>query len=428
MKTRAFFLFPFLSLLGASPSSAQSLSESVRSGLDSSPVIKEAIQQVQMAFSDVDIARAARKPKVSVQGSAGAAFRDRSIDGVATGSGDTLFSRSALLTVDQLLYDWGMTKHQIRSAELRQRFTELLSQSVKHEQAMEIVSVYLELMKSQRQLEVLDEQLAYLTTMMDKAKERAKAGVQGKTEVGVITGRLASAKGQRIQLSGKAKALTERFNVLTTLTASSLQMPKLPGSLAPYRNYEKNPRFQAAQIAIENSAVNVAAMKSDLLPKFYLNLSGGLGQDVLGITGPDNSYAALAVVKWDLFEGGKKKAAIAKAASEMNRDGAAKETVIRNFNDAFAVSDVTAQSERERMAELGASVVELMDVLGELEQLADSGTPDAKQRISLINLVQTQSEIVRNRLEGIDAEFGAAVATYRGLEASGSLLEYLNIE
>ncbi len=427
MKNRKFpTLFCFISLIvGGVSAHSQTLTEAVRAGVSDSPVVREAMERIQISMAEVDIAKSALMPKVSMQASGGAAYRDRSLDGEQTGNGDTLFSRSGLLTIEQLLFDWGMTKHQIRSAEMRQQFTDLLSESVRLEQGMEITGTFLELLKSRRQLQVLDSQLAYLDSMLEKAGNRE--GLDGKTQSAIIKGRVATVKGQRVQLGGRVKSLEERFRILTTLDPGALAMPSVPSSLGAYNSPEKNPRYQAARVAIDTAETNVAALERDLKPKLFLNMSGGLGQDVLGITGPDNSYAALAVVRWDLFEGGKKRAAIQKARSEANRDRAAQDSVDRNFRDAYAVAKETAQANWERLAELSQSVVELEGVLGELEAEADSGTPEGK-RVSLVNLVQTRSEIARNELEAVDAEISAAIASFQALEAAGVLLEYLNVE
>ena len=86
-----------------------SLAEAVAKALAFDPTLRKVRADTHEAQGYWREVRADRLPQLSLNAAGGIAYRDRSIDGIATG-GNTLFSRSATLIGRQLLADFGYSR------------------------------------------------------------------------------------------------------------------------------------------------------------------------------------------------------------------------------------------------------------------------------------------------------------------------------
>ena len=405
------------------PSRASSLTEAIRKGIAKSPVVKEAIAEASGSFAEINEVRANRRPQVEFESTWGAAFRDRSIDGIQTGTGETLLSRDARLTIQQIIFDFGASEALVESADLRNQFHALLVEDTREEQALTIAETYLQLYLLRLQSRAVRKHIRELADLRDRAE--ASEDAEGETPAIVIQGRLVNMKSKLAQFDARIDALSSRFELLTTMRADgSMSLGRLPSSLKEKVSVYESPRVRAAELAIRSSEKNVTAARRDVLPKLYFEGRGGVGENVLGIEGSDDEWAALAVVRWPLYQGGRKKAVIDKQLAALEKDLAAKERVIQAIVDEVSVAqaELNGAVERQRQSRQGAA--ELRDARDRYEESLDAGS----KNVGLLNLVSTAQEILNSDLEAYSAMADSYLSSARGMTAAGQFLEYLGID
>ncbi|MEM7697588.1 MAG: TolC family protein, partial [Verrucomicrobiota bacterium] len=94
---------------------SQTLEEAVCLMLEFEPELNAAEYDTLSAREDQAIIRSERLPRVTLDGSSGYSYRERTTDGLLR-SGEDLFARQLSLSIRQLVYDGGTLKNQTKAA------------------------------------------------------------------------------------------------------------------------------------------------------------------------------------------------------------------------------------------------------------------------------------------------------------------------
>ena len=182
---------------------------------------------------------------------------------------------------------------------------------------------------AQRQIALAEQNVALHKKVLGLATERAQAaGNQADVELSGARYSLAETmlRERRLALA-QAQAQLERY------TGEPLQVAGMPtppairsrDEIDPTRNWH----YQAATKQLEAARLEKETMKRKYGPRIFLEVSGTLGQDVLGIEGRDNATSAMIVFSWDLFDGGRRKGQIEQAIADILRQEAIiQETIV----------------------------------------------------------------------------------------------------
>lgn len=405
---------------------AETLARAVQLGLQESPSVRKALAEASISFHEIAEAKSDRRPQVYVDATGGAAFRDRSIDGVQTGTGDTLLSREARVTIQQIVFDFGASRALVESADLRNQFHTMLVEDVKLEQALQIAETYIELFRLRGKVGEIRKHIVELTKDRDLAIEQSVA--DSNATALVIDSRIDSAKFDLSALDARILALSDRFRLLTTLDpGASMAMSRVPANLGGHVSIVETPKVRAAELAIKSSERDITAARRDMLPKFYVEGRGGLGQNVLGIEGQDNEWSGLGVFRWTPYLGGRKQAILDQQSSKFEADLAAKEEVIRSIRDSInlAQREIDGAGTRLRASRVASSGV--AEALSKYQELLTTGDADGR-RVGVLNLTNTRSEALSIKLNEVDARMDAYLHAVRGLAAGGTLIRYFESE
>ncbi|MDF1813600.1 MAG: TolC family protein [Verrucomicrobiales bacterium] len=415
-------ILPILLLFLTSPVSAQNLKDAVRNGLCESPSVRKAVAEAEKSFHEITETRADSKPQLFLDSSAGAAYRDRSLDGLTTSSGETLLSREVRFTVRQILFDFGTNRLLGESAELRNEFQNLLIRDVKERQARLIAETYLEVYKLRLQSNSVKRHLSDLGDILDDA--RSLEAVDGREQSVLLEGRVISTKGNLAEIVARLRGLDHRFKLLTTMDCGgSMQLTKMPTCICDHVDFCDSPRVKAADLAIRVSETNVIAARKDKLPKLYLEGRSGLGENVSGIDGADNEWSALLTLRWSPYDGGKQNAVIAQNLAEVDKDIASKDDVLLSIKDTVGIAQAELDGAIERRAKLGDAHRKMREGINLYQEKIDAGG----KGITLLGLANAHREALSVELDSIDALVDSYIAAVRGLEASGGLLKFLGL-
>jgi len=402
---------------------AQTLKDGVAQGLCHSPSVKKALAEADRSLHEIDRVGAGSLPQVSIDTSGGAAFRNRSIEGIQVANGDTLLARQARITIEQILFDFGTNRLLAESAVLRNEFQKLLIEDVREQQAGLIGETYLEVFKNRLESKVLEDHLSTLLKILEKA--RSLEVEEGKDDSLVLEGRILAARSKLAEVVARIKGLDTRFKLLTTMDCSaSMGLVKIPTSICDHVDILGSPRVRAAELAIKVSEANIQASQKDRLPKFFFEGASGIGENVAGISGSDKEWGALITMKWDVFDGYRKKAIINQNMAELDKDLAAREDVILAIKDAVGTNQEELNGAIKRRSQLLAAKGKISEVLKLYQGKLDAG----EKKATLLGLANNHREYLALELDSISALIGGYQAAVRGMVAAGGFLEYLGLE
>ncbi|MEM1293875.1 MAG: TolC family protein [Verrucomicrobiota bacterium] len=417
-KLRVLTIGTFLSLTYSNSLQAQTLEQAVKLMLYNEPEIQAANYDRLSSFEDWKMVRGDLRPQVTLNGSAGVQQRDRSVDGLVTSSGEDLFSRQIGISVRQLIYDGGLSKHQTRAAHRGYEVQELVERSMVEGRVVDLCEVYWEVLRSREQVREAQLQVSRQQVLRDMIKERVGNG-GNRADLALVNGRLNLAVNSVDTQQLALENALIRFVRLTGQPASNLTRPTLPdlpdaqAGLVLHGNWD----YQASVAALGAATSKYESVSGNRGPKIYLDAGGSVGQDVLGVEGEDNEARALIVMSWDLYRGGANKALQkrehwqVKKAEELVR--AAEEQSEYLASILWKERDGSLATSRS----MEAYVNRLEGVLSDYQEQFKVGKQD------LLSILDVQAELYTAKTKLIDAQYNSKTTIYRILGVEGELTD-----
>lgn len=408
------FLLGFLFLPGSiSVGSAQTLKEAVCLMLEFEPELNAAEYDTLSSREDQRVARSGLFPRLSLNGSAGVSDRDRSTDGLFR-TGESLFQRRAGLSLRQLLYDGGTTLNQARSSRNAFLAQQHLEKSMIESRVVDLAEVYLEVIRTRRQIELAELNVQNHETMRDMLQERVRAG-GSRADLALVQGRLGLATNTLATAKLSYRLAKGRFERLTGVLPQDLSYPAIPHIPSSIDEIDLggNHDYLAATEALE--AAEFRARSADGLnhPRVYLDGNAAVGEDVNGIRGADNEVSALVVASWDLYAGGYNQALKEREHFQVGKYEELKKTA--DLERYYKLDVLWQEREGSR-----ASVEALEQYASELDGVtADYEEQFKVGRQELLNILDVQSENYTAQSRLLDARFDLDTSSYRILGVQG---------
>lgn len=312
-------------VLALSPIAAHALS--LQEGLK---IITETGRDVQIARSDEDVARAsvslARSPWLPWVDAYGRETWLQYTPQALFGSNVVPISQDQFATygvrATQLLYDFGKTSAGIDAAKYGLKAREIGTDRLKNQAALDFITVYLDLLESEKLLQVAREEVLQYEAHKKDAEVRYQAGVITKNEVLQADVTLADSR-QRLLTAENLRAIRE--SKINSLLLKPLNDPVQPAeiSASPSAGLTLEDAWASAEAsrqqlkemdaAIAAKEQNVKAVQSEYYPTFYV--SGGYEYAENKYMVHQDNWTAIAGVNINLFSGNasSSKAGIARA-------------------------------------------------------------------------------------------------------------------
>ncbi|HAH12868.1 MAG TPA: type I secretion system outer membrane protein, partial [Pantoea agglomerans] len=227
------------------------------------PKISEAAAQIHIGEGDLDAARSAWYPQISLQGAAGRSHQTDS-------AGSLNNNGSGGITLSQLLYDFGRTgsaideQHALSDAYRYSLFDSMTTV------AEDTLQAYLEVKRYQALAETAHTNIASLKRVRDIAKLRADAGLNSQSDVLQAETRIAAMQATLEQYRAQHRSATAQLTVLTGVVPATL--PELPQALLKQQitldkiAYESSAAVRSAQSKQEAARERVRQAESGHWP------------------------------------------------------------------------------------------------------------------------------------------------------------------
>ena len=413
----------------ALPTIGASLPETVAQAVNNHPEIRESRARVQEGEWQLESAKAGYLPTLDVTADWGYEVVDNSSTR-SRGDEHESWNRSQVgFQVRQMLFDGFDTNNNVKRVSAFTSARNLELNAGMENIALLAGQAYLEVQKQRELLKLAEQILANHKTIYRQIKSRVERGVGTASDLSQIQSRLNNAHSNVLSAQNNLiDAETQYQRTVGDLAPQEMEAFGIGPSLLPtsleeakQQMLKQNPTLAAAKADIEETRFQLNTRKSANYPQFDLVVKGNYGDDISGIEGMDSDYSAVLEMRWNLFNGGRDRAATLQAAKQMEQ--------------ASAISD-----DANRQAEQGLRLSWVAyDVLGkQREFLASyksntSATRDSYRKEfnlgkrTLLDMLDSENEVFTASQSYIQADYDYEAAKLRILNAIGVLNETLGV-
>ena len=404
------------------------LREAVEKAIKSNPDILIQVNERRSRNEEVERAKAGYLPTLDLNAGIGT---ERSENSSTRGTGRdsiTLTRREASLSARQMLFDGFATKSEVERQRARVSSTAYTVQGVADNTALDAAEAYLNLLRSETQLKLAQENLDSHKRSFDQIKIRSEAGVGRRADLEQISGRLALANSNLIAAqSNYDDSVTVYIRVVGEAPTGTLikpeKQPGMPGNRddAIKQAIAKHPTLKSAVADVEATFAQHRASRHAFYPRFDLELSQSWNRDLDGQVGINNDAQAMVRMRYNLLNGG--------------GDAARKRQTAHLIDEAKEVRNRTYRQvvETMRLSWNAFAATEQQLIYLDEHVKATVRTRDAYQKQfnigqrTLLDLLNAENELFQAKQSYISADFDNLFSRYRILNAKGALLEKLEI-
>ena len=422
-------------LLAYQPASAQSLKDAVEQTIKTNPdVLIEADKRLQ-TDQTLKQANAGYLPKVDLGMGIGTELSynitTRKTKPPHIGEHDwrSMGRTESSLTLTQMLYDGSATYSEVQRQTARQESAAYKVAGTSEQIGLRAVEAYLEVLRRQEELGLIQENLAATERIYGQIKVRAQSGVGRKADLEQAEARLALS--QANVESAQANLRESKISFLRVVgskpdgldKAADVNCELFPATVdeAVQVAYANHPLLRSANADYEATLAQVSAAESKMKPRFDLQLGTDWNNNQDGVKYQDNDAYAMVRMQYNLYHGGADAARIS-------------ETKLQTIEAQEVLSRTQRQVEESTSLSWNA-LQTAIDRLPKLKSYADNTeqTRDAyaKQfsigQRTLLDLLDSENELYTARNDYVDAQYVERFAGYRLMADMGRLLDTLGV-
>lgn len=401
------------------PAHGETLQEAVASAFATNPQLEIERYRTDIARENLDLARSAGLPQLTVSGTGGYEYVDTN-SVINFGTGDRPIA-SAQVQAIQPIYSGGRIGAGIRQAKAGISSADQTFDAARQDLILDVITAYVDVRRDRETVAIRKNNVEVTGEQVRAAEDRFEVGVVTRTDVAQAQARL---EGARAALAGAEAALegSEAFyEFLTGQKPADLAAPPPPPPLpadveTAFANAnENNPSILAAREDLKAAGAGVDVARADGRPQISVVGSAGVQETWGDASRRDTNVSAVAQGRIPLFTGGAVKAQI--NAAKLQREQA------RRRVDAFE-TQVRAQVAQAWYSYSAANrAIEASRRQVEAAEIAYEG---AKEELAVgvrttLDVLDQEQQLFEARLALVGAERDAYVAAHQLLRAIGAL-------
>ena len=429
MKKHWTLMIPGALLLCATPAVAIELRDAVQAALQTNPEIRQAVHNKEATRREREQAEGLWLPRVSVEAHAGIRDLDSPTRRAIEEDDDTLYPLEASVTADQLLFDMGG-----RQAEIRRQASRTDAAAARIEERSEYVALnvsraYIDYVLQQRLVAIAEDNATFHERLAGDLREGVAKGSISIADQQQAEERLQSARARVTEAREDLETAAIQFRTLAGVPIDSVSMPPdvsqcMPATLeeAEALARQNNPRVQESLADLSTARELITAARSEMGPRFNLEGTARVGDDVDGTDGRTTDLMGRVVMRWLIFNGGTNVKNVREQQSRADEAHARLfEMTRRAEEDArSAWSRVTNQTRLASELETQNRVSD--DLLLSYREQFNVG------RRSLLDVLDAQNTRYNVQAQLETARMARLYAQYRVLAASNRLIECLGVQ
>jgi len=430
----------FLAMAGlVSAQEPLSLEEAARMGLNQHPAIEASAAQVDAAAARARQARSGYLPKVNYQESWSRSnnpvfvfsslltqhqFTQENFDIGKLNRPDFLNNFQSVVSVDQTVFDAGLTRNQKRSAEIGTGIAEQQERGARMLAIANVVSAYYGVVLAGESLAVAEEAEKSAQADLERAQAAREAGLTTDADVLSIQVHLASVTEQRIrrgyELEVARAALNETLGVpLDTEHSLTTPLTEIPEADISAEEYEtralvERPEARQAELATELADRGSRTTRAAYWPRVSVQGAFEADRQEFIKTGGANWFVG-ATMSWNLFSGFASQARVEEASQALRSARAEARRAQAGIRLEVRQSWAAVESARDRIDVAEVAVAQAEESLRITQNRYGAGLN------TVTDLLRTETALMEARTRRLAAIYDLRVAATRLELAAGTL-------
>ena len=408
---------------------AQTLPDAVKKAISVHPEVQARYHDFVSSVEDKNIAKGGWRPQVDAQAWIGREWRSN-----VPGSPSFDWTRPGWsLTLNQLLYDGGITSNLINNYGFKRlsKFYDLRATS--ESLANDVTIAYLDVQRYRKTRALAENNYQVHKTSLDQIRQRQQSGVGRGVDLEQANARLALAQVNLMTESGNLNDVSQRYRrVVGEYPAATLDpSPAADASKMPQGTTQDfNQALRASTTILSKQALVQAAQavqemaKGNYAPKLELRAGTGRDRDMLTAAGPATNIQSSSIqllLTYNLYRGGADDARSRQVAAQTYAAQDVRDYTCRNVQQNLAVAWDNIVRLRQQMPFLREHSLATAKVHAAYIQQFQIG-----QR-TLLDLLDTQNELFQAQIAQVNAEADLKKYEYQWLVNASQILPALGL-
>ncbi len=407
--------------------SALTLEESVSKAVMENPRTRLQVSRHIQRLEEAETQRGAYRPTVDLTGRLGYGRFDSESDNVEDDDNWHDYRRLDV-TIRQLLWDGDTTLERIRQAETEADYQRLQVAAEANDVALNTSGAYLQVMRDELILKYAQANLDAHLRISNDIGRRADSGLGARSDVRQVDGRLANAEASVLSAQNNLEDSRSAYLRLVGEQPSELRLPTIDTSLisadvdsAYVQANQRNPLLASARVSIDAARHEVNAEKGDYYPEFSLEGNRSLTDNYDQDDSSDDDWSVELVMRYNLYRGGRDQSEIRGRQAALETVEHDNDRVVRDVRDEIRLAWNARENLKRQIDYLESYVRAATDTRESYRKQFDIG------RRTLLDLLDSESELFTSQQNLIRARFDLETANYRLLSATGALLDSMSV-
>ncbi len=405
------------------------LDEAIKVAVDSHPTVLVQRSAKAQAAREIDEAQARYRPSVDTRFATGFGTfnnnttRFRRTRGTGGSSSLGTWHNEARLDIAQMLFDGFETENLVEAARYRHEVNKAQIRDAEEGIALRVIESYLEVLRSREIVDLAMENVQAHVETADAVRRLFESEVGNQADV-LAESRLANAMDRLLEQKGLLREAEADYIEAVGVMPDELELPDAPVDAIPVsldeaitRALAGNPAGRAADVAIDARRADAEAAEAPFMPRIDLEVSAAQEHNTAGVRSSGNSLQALAVMRFNLYNGGTDTARLHRAREFVNQTLLESRQTDRLIEEQIRVDWNELRTAEARLPQLEDRMLASTRVVEAYrQQFTETG-----QR-TLLDLLDVENELFQSRVRLVEGEFEVLFAHYLILETIGSLL------
>jgi len=407
------------------PAFALTLNETVRHTLETNPEVMAARHEHLARTEEVDIAKSGYLPSLDVAAGIGR----QTLDAQSTdGEEKTLTRHESSIAARQMVFDGYATSEEVNRQLARMNSALYKAAEVEENTALRSAEVYLNLLRQNELLDLARETLYEHQNIHDQMVLRNKSGVGSKADLDQISARLALANSNMISAqSNLLDAQTNFFRVtglqpqIDDIEKPTIKQP-IPASLelAEELAIGQHPTLKSALADVDSAVAQYEATESVFWPNLQIEADKRWDEDIDGVEGDSEDLVVALRMRYNLYNGGGDKSRRRQTAHLLEQARDIRNNTQRQVSESLRLSWSAHQTINSQLKYLEMHVRASLATKSAYQKQFNIG------RRTLLDLLNTENEVVDSKRTLINAVYDQLFAQYRIFNSMGQLLVELD--
>ncbi len=407
------------------PASGLTLNETVKHTLETNPEVMAARHEHLARTEEVDIAKSGYLPSLDVAAGIGR----QTLDAQSTGGEEkTLTRHESSIAARQMVFDGYATSEEVNRQLARMNSALYKAVEVEENTALRSAEVYLNLLRQNELLDLARETLYEHQNIHDQMVLRNKSGVGSKADLDQISARLALANSNMISAQSNLLDAQTNFYRVTGLQPqiNDIEKPSIvqtmPASLelAEELALGQHPTLKSALADVDSAVAQYEATESVFWPNLQIEADKRWDEDIDGVEGDSEDLVVALRMRYNLYNGGGDKSRRRQTAHLLEQARDIRNNTQRQVSESLRLSWSAHQTINSQLKYLEMHVRASLATKSAYQKQFNIG------RRTLLDLLNTENEVVDSKRTLINATYDQLFAQYRIFNSMGQLLLELN--